>query len=566
MATLEQLAEAIRRADAAGNAEDVKALGTAYRQMQASAGPSVTKLTGTVAPQGSTGERSTNIEDARSAQDKYDFALKDVRRKYYPWADDAKWAEITQRQGMQPYDARELGNAGLTFGLADETRGLSGGLGNLLSGQDFGQGFKDFQGLETARMNLGREQQGPLGTAAEMAGAVFAGGPSALRTMVGAKTLPKMIEGGKNAALQGGLYGFNATDGGLKDRAAGALVGATVGGATGAAVPAVVGSMAKRATAGAQRKATDAAIRNAPGAAELKDASRSLFQAVDASGVTVNTPRFSQFVEGLARKAKADRISPELDPKAYSAFKELIGALDDVQQSGGALTVGDMHTLRQIAQKAATSSEGRDAMFAQRIVDGLDDFVVSPGATVMPPNTTGSTAAGSELLKAISTWGRARRVGLIEDAFTKAKNQASGFENGLRVEFRKLLQNDRTRSLFSDTERAAIEAVVRGTTAANLTKLLGKFGFAPNNMLGGTIGGLFGGSLAAGGNPLGGIALAGAGTLARKASEKMTERAADRAARVVATPNIPTVGQTQLPGIEQFLQQAIRAAQPLLAK
>jgi len=34
MATLEQIAEAIRRADAAGNAEDVMALGQAYRALQ----------------------------------------------------------------------------------------------------------------------------------------------------------------------------------------------------------------------------------------------------------------------------------------------------------------------------------------------------------------------------------------------------------------------------------------------------------------------------------------------------------------------------------------------------
>lgn len=38
MATLEQIAEAIKRADAAGNAEDVKSLGAAYRALQAQAG------------------------------------------------------------------------------------------------------------------------------------------------------------------------------------------------------------------------------------------------------------------------------------------------------------------------------------------------------------------------------------------------------------------------------------------------------------------------------------------------------------------------------------------------
>lgn len=314
---------------------------------------------------------------------------------------------------------------------------------------------------------------------------------------------------------------------------------AALGGLLGMAFPAAGALKNKIGQKIAQGKATTAAIKGAPGADELKSAASDLFKQVDASGVTIDTTMFSGLVKDLATKAKKMRINPNLDPKATGAFQELIGALDDVQKNGGALTVSDLHTLRQIAQRAAVSSEGRDAMFSNLIVDGLDDFVTKPGATV------GGGAGGKELKEAIATWGRARRVGLVEEAIAKAQNAASGFENGLRVEFRKILNNKKLRMQFDETELKEMARVVRGTAASNLAKLLGKFGFGPGaNGLGGFLGGTAGLTF---GGPVGAVATAAAASGARKLSEKMTEAAAERAAKVVATPNIPTVPLRALP-------------------
>jgi hypothetical protein len=286
----------------------------------------------------------------------------------------------------------------------------------------------------------------------------------------------------------------------------------------------------------AQRAATNAAIKGAPAAADLKETARALFREVDASGVTVDTNRFSQFVADLASKAKKLRINPNLDPKATGAYQELIGALGDVQANGGALAISDLHTLRQIAQKAAMSTEGRDAMFANMIIEGLDDFVTRPGSTILPKNRLGTgTDAGSQLLKGISTWARARRVSMIEEAVYRAQNQASGVENGLRTQFRQILQNPEKRKLFTKAELAAIEDVTRGNAVSNLAKVLGMFGFnlggsGGGNIIGGSLGVLFGGPV--------GFAV-GAGS--RKISEKLTQKAAERAAKVVATEGVPSL-------------------------
>lgn len=471
-------------------------------------------------------------------QEKYDAALEE-NRKLYPNLSDEQWDAFKSQ--FKPYNAAGLINPGMSFGLNDELAGLVAGTGELVQGRDFGKGFNAGMNLEQARTDLGREQSGPLGVATEVLGGLASGGP--LKASVSAATtapslLKTTLTSAPTGMVMGGLYGLTSTPGGVEERLHGAATGALTGGAVGALAPAVgaaVGSVVnKAAQRSAQRAAVTEAIKDAPRANELKSAASDLFKAVDNSGIAIDTNQFSGFVKGLVTKAKKMRINPTLNPKSTGAFEELIGALDDVQRNGGKLAISDIHTLRQIAQDAALRAEPRDALFADMIVDGLDDFITKPGNMSFPPNRLGTNAGGNDLLNAISTWGRAKRVGLVESAIDRAKNAASGFENGLRVEFRKLLNNDRTKHLWTKLEREELERVVRGSSVGNLTKLAGMFGFnlgsGSANVVGGSLGLLVGGIPGA---------ILGAG--ARKASEALTGRAANRAAQVVATPNIPEI-------------------------
>lgn len=362
-------------------------------------------------------------------------------------------------------------------------------------------------------------------------------------------TVPQQIGMGalSGAALSAADTG--ARGGSMED----VIASGALGGVLGGAVPAVGAKVADAFRGMAQNKAITQAIADAPAADELKTAASALFQNSKAANAGVSAPKFQQFAVNLAQKAASADIDPTLDGQAVDALRKMLQMAQESGQTGG-ITFAKLHNLRQIAQDVVIEAKkNRTKQFANEIVDGLDNLI----STLKPADMYGANAgqAGNQLLEGISTWSRAKKVGLIEEAIYKAQNVASGFENGIRIEFRKLLQNPKIRKQFSATEIAEIERVVRGTPGANLLKLIGKFGFGSgnsSNMLGGTIGTTIGGSLGGAFGPVGtiaGAALAGGGaSLARQGAEKLTEKAAERAAKVIATPNVPTLPQIPYQG------------------
>lgn len=522
MATLEQIGEALRRADAAGNVEDAKALAAAYRQMQTAAGGPPAG-----AQPGSKAYADWAVSQARAGQ------------------------KLPQVSKVIEFEAPKPN------GLMDKAFTAAGSFieGVPVAGPTLidlaKQGRAAYQGMSQEQVNAefaAAKEANPLTSmAGNVTGAIASLAPFGA-TALGGKLLGMTGSLPSRIAL-GGLSGgvISGADTAARGGDAGDIFGsAMLGGTVGAVLPALGGLANRIGNSMAQRAATNTAIKGAPAMADLKSAASGMFQQLDQSGVQVGGQRLHNMASDLVKKFVKMRANPNLDPKAVGALTEVVKAVNEATTTGTGLALSDLHTLRQIAQKAAQSAEGRDQMFATQIINSIDDMITS----LKPGDILGGAdpkQAANLMFDAIGTWGRAKRVGLLEEAIYRAQNVASGLENGLRVEFRKLLQNPNTRKVFTDAERQAIEDVVRGNAIANVTKLLGKFGFGTNgagNMLGGTIG--FGAGSVFGG-PLAGMLAAGAGTAARKASEVLTSKAAERAAKVVATPNVPVLPMKALP-------------------
>lgn len=532
MATLQQIEAALRAADAAGNVEDARRLAGAYKQMQSQQQPSTPA---TRPAPGSMGEVGAPSGMQPGTPQYAQWAAEQARAgKVLPKVSNPKFTE-TQSSLLDPLVQ------GITFGFADEMRGGVQGAIAAAQGGDFGSTYD--QVVDESRNALDNERKvNPVGSfAAEMVGAIptaaLAGGQLVGR---GATLGARALIGAGVSAGQGAIYGAGAAADG--ERLQGAAVGGAVGGIVGGAAPYIGNAIQGKVRQVAQSQATNAAIKGAPAADDLKAVASAMFKQVDNSGVGIDPTYVGGRVMQMAQSAGKKLIDKELDGPVWRVYQIMAERVKAAKASGRGLALGELHNLRQIAQDVAMEAKkNRTKQFAYDIIDELDNIV----GTLKPSQLTGGQAngnAGNVLLEGISTWSRARKTGLIEEAIYKAQNQASGFENGLRTQFRSLLQNQKTRKLFSPAEVQAIQEVVNGTAAANITKLIGKFGFGngnASNMLGGTIG--FGAGSMSPLGPVGGMLAAGGATLARRGSEALTSRAANRAARVVATPRVPSL-------------------------
>jgi hypothetical protein len=252
MATLEQIAAALKAADAAGNVDDAKRLAAAYRAMQAGDGPAVApaglkpgsrEYADWAMTQARAGKKLPQVSETpglavSDAEQAYEAAMEKYRRVKFPELTPGAFRERTGGT-LAPYGAGELADQGRFLGFSDEiAAGVDAAVPlvtNLFgAGPDAGNMFNASLELEQARRDLGREKMGVLGTVAEVAGGLSAFGPGRAAAAVPGAAAPSLLrtttQGVATGAGVGAVGGFGSADGGLGERAAGAGAGALFGG------------------------------------------------------------------------------------------------------------------------------------------------------------------------------------------------------------------------------------------------------------------------------------------------------------------------------------------------
>ena len=224
---------------------------------------------------------------------------------------------------------------------------------------------------------------------------------------------------------------------------------------------------------------------------------------------------------------------------------------------GKTLTMKDMGIVRRLAKSAKNSIDPDEARIGREILKHIDD------------NMRKIPGVSEKYMRADKLWSMGKKSELLDKAVSAAKETASGFENGLRIEFRKLLKKSRDGKLqLSPQETASMQRVVDGSIPTNVLKGLGKLGPAPGGagnallaVLAGTAGYAFGG-------PLGMGAIVGGGYASRLGAQALSKGAAERARGVVAgakpTMRQVPVGTQGLPrtSIGQGLAQQLVPQQP----
>ena len=445
---------------------------------------------------------------------------------------------------------------GLTLGGIDEGLGAVGALA--------GQG--DFQ-RERARARLDAARRDFPGTAlgGELAGAVALPVP-------GARAAAAMSGPGRIAASSGlgaafgAVYGALTGEGGISDRAAGAATGAAVGGAAGAAIPAAVAGARNVAQHVQSGRAIDQAARQAPTTEALRQQASSLYSAARERGLIVQGDNFNDFARSLSRVARAEGADPDITSAAWGAVRRLEAAAKGASRRD--ISFREIDTLRKVATNASTSNNPADRRIAGMIVEGLDDYV----ARLVDGDLVQGSAAGlsRELSEARKLWRAMRTSETLERAVERARDQASGFENGIRIQFRQLLGNQKFARGLSSGEREAMRAVVRGTPVGNMLKRLSRMSFgsgAQTNFMGASLttgmgaatGGALGGPVGA---AVGAVVPGVVGSLAARGAERTTLRMADRARAVATGGGVALPSAPQMNALSQGMTQTLPGAVP----
>lgn len=467
--------------------------------------------------------------------------------------------DMSMRGDTNPVSSAIIGGAqGSLYGLSDEGAGALAAIPGMMPnnvGATAGQRYDYGREYARAMLDAARKDNPVAAYGGEILGAVATPAGASIR---GGTLGARVGAGAAMGGAQGLLYGFGAGEGGLTDRAMSAASGGVLGAVLGGAVP-VLGGILRNAGKGmADRAAMRQVIKAAPASDDVRSAANALYQQADQ---VTNLPRPA--FGAIAQKALDDAQRGGMDAMLTPGAARVADRMADVATDPSAtVSFREMDILRrQAGIPAGNIANPTEARVAGMMQDAVDEFVES-----VDPKLAGQVDEARNL------WARMRRHEVITEAIEKAQNQASGFENGLRTQFRSILNNKKLTRGMTEAEKDALRAVVRGTPFGNLLRQVGRLGVGLNsqsNAVGMSLGAMLGagaGSVAGpAGSMVGSVLLPGMATLAKRAANKTTAKAAEAAqALTIMGGKLPAV-PNRLDAPAGLLENLLMRANPVTA-
>lgn len=255
---------------------------------------------------------------------------------------------------------------------------------------------------------------------------------------------------------------------------------------------------------------------SAPDIDQIRQAKNVAYKELDDFGIKVQSKVYDKFADNIASRLNKEGLDPTLTPKANAAVKRMIA------EKGSPKSLQELDTIRKIARGAANDIDKTEARLGSIIINELDKGV-----------ETLSNEIGGKFKQARGMAQRGFKSETINDMIENASHTASGLENGLRIEARKILKNKKKRRGFTSDEISALKQIEQGTSASNAAKFLGKFGISEGqatSMLGFSIGAGGGGALGSffgpGGAALGAVTIPALAQISKKTAQRLTGKSA----------------------------------------
>ena len=342
---------------------------------------------------------------------------------------------------------------------------------------------------------------------------------------VGQRILQQVATPALPEATAGALAGAGSEVGAEFGEAVAGERGRQVGRLAGGILAPIGGTLAKESSKMLISKSAKKLLNEAAPTIEgLKTAARGVFKEIDNLGVTVNPSSTARLSAQLSTLTRKQGFNPTIHPKVNAALKEFDAVAGQPQ------SLSEIDTLRRVANSAARSIEPDEARLGNLMVNRIDDFLDSAGRKELSGTTKN---IGAKYRDARQLWRRAKKSELIEEAFNKANLQATGFENGIRTQFRSILNNKKKVKGFTPEEISSMRQVVKGGSLENMAKMIGRFGFSEgqaSNMLMGSLGVAGGAAI---GGAAGAVAVPLVGQMSRTLAQKLTRKGAEGANLIV---------------------------------
>lgn len=210
----------------------------------------------------------------------------------------------------------------------------------------------------------------------------------------------------------------------------------------------------------------------APTTQALKDAGARGFDAARASGAEYSGDAIRGMAQALRVQLENKGIVPENAPGAFAALKKLEAA-----PPGSVTDYARVKAMRDMFNNASASNvtnlvEGKAGKEAVKMID---DFLTAP-----PPGAArGSWQEAAQLHKdALGNYAAGMRAETAEKTLGKAEAQTQGahaglnFDNTMRQKARDLLGNEKKSAGLNTTERAALQAFIKGSKSRNALRIV----------------------------------------------------------------------------------------------
>lgn len=299
-------------------------------------------------------------------------------------------------------------------------------------------------------------------------------------------------------------------------------------------------------------------IRTAPSRDDLRAQSRAAYQQAENSGVVAAPQAIDDVASRIVQKVTNEGFHPRIHGKTGAALQTIF---EDVAEANG-LPIDRLELLRRRIGAAANSLEPDERRIATLAREAFDDEIENLRPQDLFAGSQGDLTAATDALKvARDNWRRQSKSEMIQEAIIKAEDRAAStgtggnLDNALRQNLRRLLDNPKTRRMFTKDEQDALRQAARASSLANIMRSIGR--------LSPTTGGLssmlgIGGALAA---PQFAIPAMAIGAAAKPVGEALTRRNAN-----VVDALVRSGGRRAAPvsiDPRERIAQALAATQPL---